>query len=614
MKRTGKEEESSKRKDHEEAAGASLQYAPAREPSVVPTSTPPSTQGSEEVHDELAKKEKSPLVYAPATAGSSSGGVPGGEDSNSNRKAKAITHAAPMEEESPSQSPPATFGGTRPRQQRQHQPQQQRLRGEESAAIEEEVESDDYDPEVPGATAIQAGVEVQRTKGRLTAQEEYETPTLQPRGDPKQQGNDIPVVTPEGIIDGKEILEGEDDTKLSRLQKIAIGIILVVIVGGLGYGIPAILAATKSKEPKTKYVSDPTISPAPTLSPTASPQPSRSSSPSQSPSTTYEKNLPTVMKELALTLSNSETLNDPSSPQSKAVEWLVEDELEHQKGWDVIELTQRYVLAVLYHSTRGYEWSNYAPESWFQASSVCEWSSHVICNENGAISSLSLGRDNLRGNIPIELDALTAMTSMYLYDNALTGPIPSELGQLTAMTSLALGDTALTGPIPSELGQLTALDRLFLDRNSLTGPIPSELGQLRAMSRLDLNGNTLTGIIPSELGQLRAMKFFWLHENSLTGPIPSELGQLTEMGYLYLYENFLTGTVPIELTQLIYLSKIYLNKNDLTGTVPIGFCAAPFPDWRNENVWSYVFATDCISQIQCDCCNVCYDEEGDFVS
>ena len=327
-------------------------------------------------------------------------------------------------------------------------------------------------------------------------------------------------------------------------------------------------------------------------------------------------------KSLALSLSKNETLlDDASSPQSKAVEWLVEEELEHQSGWDDTELMQRYVLAVLYHSTGGGRWRNNARRSWFQSLSVCQWSSHFTCNVSGDIDSISLGEDNLQGTIPIELGQLTSMTRLDLPYNALTGPIPSELGQLTAMTWLELYSNVLTGPIPSELGRLRAMTELNLGQTNLTGPIPSELGQLTAIRSLVLAGNALTGPIPSKLGQLTAMKELWLYGNAFTGPVPSELGHLTAMKELWLYDNAFTGTVPNELTKLTNLDIIHLHSNDLTGTVPSTFCVDPFPDWRSDY---HIFATDCISQVQCDCCNICYDEagncfewsnsEGDFVS
>ena len=435
-----------------------------------------------------------------------------------------------------------------------------------------------------------------KAKGKKDEDEETGS-SLPARGEPRGViGGGDSVVPNDGPVESNN----NGNPKLSRLQKVGIlGIILVAFALALGFGIPAILDASSDDE-----------------------EPTATQSPSQVPSTTSQKNLTSRMKEFALTLSISETLDDPSSPQSKAVEWLVEDELEHQRWW-ATELTQRYVLAVLYHSTGGDEWSRFDQSSWFQATSVCQWGRAVECNPRGAITSIHLWSDNLKGTIPIEIGALTAIEELRLVGKAfLTGPIPSEFGQLTKMTKLWLFDNALAGPIPSELGQLTALRELNSHDNALSGPIPSELGLLTAMESLWLSNNALSGRIPSEVGRLTTVNRLFLTYNHLTGPIPSELGRLTRRASLYLNDNALTGTVPNELTQLTNLEYLDLHNNDLTGTVPSGFCAAPFPDWRNHD-WG-ILATDCISQIQCDCCNFCYDEagncfewsnsEGDFVS
>ena len=222
----------------------------------------------------------------------------------------------------------------------------------------------------------------------------------------------------------------------------------------------------------------PSISTNPSSGPSISPGPSETVS--LAPSTTFQKNPREEAIQLALrTLSKSESLEDPSSPQSKAIDWLVQDELEHGNGWDEVELTQRYVLAVLYYSTGGEEHWSMAPgaASWFfQASSVCLWRSSAIrCNESGEITTLYLLSLNLRGTIPIELGALTALEYLHLYANSLTGTIPSELGLLsTTMRWLHLSLNTLTGPIPTELGQLTALLRLELYYNRV-GPFPRSL-------------------------------------------------------------------------------------------------------------------------------------------
>ena len=98
-----------------------------------------------------------------------------------------------------------------------------------------------------------------------------------------------------------------------------------------------------------------------------------------------------------------------------------------------------------------------------------------------------------------------------------------------------------------------------------------------------------------------------LRESNLQGTIPGELGQLTALTRLDLWDNQLTGTIPLALTQLTALEKLYLHNNNLTGAVPAGFCAVPFPAWRSG---SYSLYADCISEVQCDCCDRCFDESG----
>ena len=250
-------------------------------------------------------------------------------------------------------------------------------------------------------------------------------------------------------------------------------------------------------------------------------------------------------------------------------------------------MLQRYVLRVLYHSTGGDNWTDSA--SWFGASSVCQWTTFDLsCNGNGQ-----------------QVDRI------YLVDDNLQGTIPDELGQLTALTYLSLWQNQeLTGTIPSQLGQLTALTYLSLFWNQLTGTIPSQLGELTALALLDLRANQLTGTIPSQLGQLTVMEGLSLDDNQLTGTIPTQLGLLISLEKLDLAYNELTGTIPLSLTQLTNLNRLFLDDNNMTGQVPFGFCAASFPDWRADGVGGYQLVADCMSEVQCDCCDRCHDVNG----
>ena len=312
-----------------------------------------------------------------------------------------------------------------------------------------------------------------------------------------------------------------------------------------------------------------------------------------------ETDLEQSLYDFALTLSSAESLTNTSSPQFQAYRSLVKmyQDDEEVPEWNIYDLTQRYVLNVFFHSSEG---SNLEDED---VSSKL----HLDCQVNSDNEIVDL---ELRGY------------GRNSHDNLMGSPvmrIPTEIAHLSKLQSLSFY-RSVKGTIPSELGQLIALTTLSLSFNTLTGPIPSELGQLTEMTQLHLEYNFLAGPIPSEFGQLTAIEDLWLSENVLTGPIPSEFGQLAELNELHLHDNALTGTVPNELTQLTNLYTIRLHSSDLTGSVPSAFCAAPFRFGKNYGSLS----ADCISEVQCDCCNMCYDEagncfelsnsEGDFVS
>ena len=227
------------------------------------------------------------------------------------------------------------------------------------------------------------------------------------------------------------------------------------------------------------------------------------------------------------------------------MEWLAQDKVDNNSNWNGRELLQRYVLRVLYHSTNGDNWSNSASTSWFIGGSS-------VCQWPGEGSLYHFCYNRYGGQ---EVNAIVLD-----FDN-------------------------LQGELPDELGQLTSLEALYLHNNQLTGTIPWQLGELTALTTLTFNFN------------------------QLSGTIPTQLGQLTALSYLYLHANKLTGTIPLTLTQLTNMRNLYLHNNNLTGQMPSGFCAAPFPDWRNsfDSFWS-----DCMSEVQCDCCDRCLDESGNF--
>ena len=145
-------------------------------------------------------------------------------------------------------------------------------------------------------------------------------------------------------------------------------------------------------------------------------------------------------------------------------------------------LTQRYVMAVLYFSTNGDNWSkcfadatpeecgwwgysnrNYQP--FLSEASECVWGmwDNNACNRDGLITSIGIQDNNLVGNLPLELAALPELRHLDLSQNSIYGVLPNVW--------------------PPKLGAL------LLELNRFSGPI---VGIFPApLYRLSLEGNAL---------------------------------------------------------------------------------------------------------------------------
>ena len=150
-----------------------------------------------------------------------------------------------------------------------------------------------------------------------------------------------------------------------------------------------------------------------TQSPTTSQEPSMSPSsfPSESPSTTLFGFLAAHSFDKGLALST------PGSAQQKAMDWLTKSGLS---TFDYQGL-QHYALATLYFSTFGNQWISTVyyqrqrlsanrdradfSKDWLNITGFCRWQG-VLCNNEGAITSLQLRSNGLFGLIPAELAVL----------------------------------------------------------------------------------------------------------------------------------------------------------------------------------------------------------------
>ena len=282
----------------------------------------------------------------------------------------------------------------------------------------------------------------------------------------------------------------------------------------------------------------------------------------------------------------------------------------------------RDVLVSLYHSMGGTGWTYNT--NWLTDKHVDDWYG-VNTDEEGRVSSLNLGGNNLTGQIPVEMGNLAGLNGLSLENNNLNGPIPAELGALSDLSLMYLFDNQLTGSIPVELGNLTSLIHLCLNGNQLTGTIPRELGRLAKLKWLHLHDNTrLAGSIPDELLELEldalllqgtqvclpddpaiknwtngisdfraaqcegfdlqrnALEVFYMATNGPAwknntnwlsdAPLGEWYGVDTyfdgRVHQLDLTDNGLSGEIPRGLRELTHLEDLHLESNRLTGSIP----------------------------------------------
>ena len=223
------------------------------------------------------------------------------------------------------------------------------------------------------------------------------------------------------------------------------------------------------------------------------------------------------------------------------------------------------VLANFYRATGGSGWTN--DRDWLEGP-LGSWFG-VVLNEEGRVTELYLGHNNLTGLLPDEVGALAALERLDLAANKMHGRLPESLGRLTSLWYLGLDSNRFfRGPIPASLGNLTRLRVLTFNLNDLRGPIPEALGKLTSLTSLDLSNNNLAGPVPAWLGNLTRLEHIQLYDSDLTGPIPEELGKLASLERLLLKGNNLTGRIPASLGRLTRLEVLDLHENALEGAVP----------------------------------------------
>jgi len=290
-------------------------------------------------------------------------------------------------------------------------------------------------------------------------------------------------------------------------------VLICLVIGG---GIAAIvLFVFNDSEPSNP----PTFAPTPTIAP-GGPTP---------PPSELELSPETFIAASLASVEGADALKDPTSPQSKALSWVLSDPL--LRDYSQTRLLQRYTMASLYYSSAGDFWTN--KNGWLTGQNECEWytaeSETAVCTAEGLLDQFDLDENNLGGTIPwADLSMLSNQLRVIdFFDNRIAGTFPSP-----------------------QMGSFTVLEALDLYSNEFSGTLPTETGLLTSLRYLDVDTNFLTGGIPTEISRLTMLETLWLSNNLLSGSIPTELGRLTNLRNLHLTNNYLTGSMPAEICAL----------------------------------------------------------------
>ena len=192
-------------------------------------------------------------------------------------------------------------------------------------------------------------------------------------------------------------------------------------------------------------------------------------------------------------------------------------------------------LKDFYQATAGDNWNR----SWDFEANPNTYAGVTI--ENDHVVEISLMFNNLKGQLPESLSALSQLRILELSFNELSGQLPASLGNLEHLELLALNGNDLNGSIPGSYGNLAALKQLHLSSNQLNGDLPESLSNLQELEVFNVFDNDLSGAIPQGIAKNRKLKELIIAENNFEPSSDISPILLSKSGQVNLNSN---PTVP----------------------------------------------------------------------
>ena len=230
---------------------------------------------------------------------------------------------------------------------------------------------------------------------------------------------------------------------------------------------------------------------------------------------------------------------------------------------------QRYALAVLYYATNGRGWDQQA--GWLDhAAHECRWYSTAAENDIPAICARMV--DDAFEQTPEE-EPLGQVTALHLKQNGLKGSVgipPEVFVLLPALETFELSENDLSGTLVTEVGLLERrLKSLKLNGGRMKGTLPSQLFDLTMLTALELSDHNFRGPLASEVGALTKLSSLRVENNVFSSSLPTELGLVISLARFEFQDNqFISGTIPTQLGRLTRLTTLHGHNNRLRGPLP----------------------------------------------
>lgn len=298
-----------------------------------------------------------------------------------------------------------------------------------------------------------------------------------------------------------------------------------------------------------------------------------------------------ALRQIVLTITPEEILNNVQSPQAKAFHWLIyEDRIDPPicppatvasgSTTDVVSATaaaatllERYIMTSFYYATNGDNWKECnAPVTSTTTNddekkctrTITVQSSEVLSfimeqafgDTSTATTTTAEAQDHQQQHhdrkigtkswlSPFDTCEWGGLACSYYYNESNDGTGYYSIDQIE------FEDNNLSGTLIPELSSLSQLRFLILEKGQLYGSIPKEYGSnLTNLRVLDMDYNKLSGPIPNEVYDLVELRELDLNDNRLNGEISSRIGMLRNLRYLQLDNNEFVGSVPEEVGEL----------------------------------------------------------------